>query len=446
MILTSPCFNFEGVARPYIMSWINKNSVAQLEGAVLQYAVDTIGVWSTIGTVGSGINWYNDNAIATSPGGQKSGWSGTSSGWIQARQNLDTISGRNLVRFRFVYGSSSASASNDGFAIDDLFIGSRSKTILLEHFTNYLNSSANAANAKVDNVISSSFGDAVGIQYHTSFPGGDTLYTKNTTDPNARVIYYSVLNIPQCYLDGGFNSKYVYDFSSKIPSVADVTSRALTDADFSISITQSNSNGTASGLVTLQALKDIPYREMVLNIAVVEDVKVQSGNNVIYYNNVLKKLLPKASGTSIKQNWINGASKIFNYSWALQNVYSTSKLKIVAFVQDNTTKEVYQAFSVKANGVLNDIPVIQKIQDEPLEMKLYPNPARDITYVSFSREITSGYTAQVIDRFGRIVKEFKLYRGISEFEIPVSDLMSGLYFVRVSDKNGVVKTMKLIVE
>jgi hypothetical protein len=446
LILTSPCFNFDSVPKPYFQSWINTNTLSGMEGAVLQFAVDTVGQWTNIGTLGSGLNWYNDNSIAAAPGGQNTGWSGNSSGWIQARNNLDEINGQNLIRFRMVYGSISLSSAKDGFAFDDVFIGKRSKTVLLEQFTNMSSSTANQANSTVDNILSSSFGDAVGIQYHTSFSGTDSLYDRNQTDPGARVLYYGVGQVPQCYLDGGIDSRYVYDFVTKVPNLDDVSSRALKDADYSIVVSPNNSDGQVSGTVSVKALKDLAYREVSVYIAVVEDVKVQSGTSLVDYNNVLKKMLPTAAGYAINQSWARNAQNIVQYNWTMQYVYDPKKLKIVAFVQDNNSREIYQAISVNAGVLIDDVPNLQNNDNKSLGVILYPNPTSGVAHVLFDKELPAGYTAQIIDQYGRVAKKLNLLQGITEVEMDVSDLASGIYFVRIFNKKGTFKTLKLIVE
>jgi hypothetical protein len=58
-------------------------------------------------------------------------------------------------------------------------------------------------------------------------------------------------------------------------------------------------------------------------------------------------------------------------------------------------------------------------------LKIYPNPTKDI--LNLSSSTTFFNNVEVTDLNGRIVKSFKL-NGISQVELNVSDLQSGLYF------------------
>lgn len=60
------------------------------------------------------------------------------------------------------------------------------------------------------------------------------------------------------------------------------------------------------------------------------------------FYSVMKKLLPSSSGTSLG-NMTAGDYVSFSFKWALANVYSIDQLSAVAWIQDGTTKEVFQA-------------------------------------------------------------------------------------------------------
>jgi hypothetical protein len=66
-------------------------------------------------------------------------------------------------------------------------------------------------------------------------------------------------------------------------------------------------------------------------------------------------------------------------------------------------------------------------------LKIYPNPTKDIINLSSSTTLIN--TVTVTDLNGRIVKSFNL-SGISQTELNVSDLTSGMYFVSVETDLG----------
>ena len=80
------------------------------------------------------------------------------------------------------------------------------------------------------------------------------------------------------------------------------------------------------------------------------------------YTNVLRKLLPDASGHFIKFNTdidegmpipadgnVGGSADI-QIDWEMTNIKEADNLAAIVFVQDNNTKEIYQAEIYRASG------------------------------------------------------------------------------------------------
>lgn len=129
--LLSPCFDM--TAAPSGL-WVGLKVWWEAEftwdGAALQYTTDGV-TWVTIGAVGDPFNWYTDNTINGNPGGQQSGWSGStasfppsgSGGWRQALRPLPSaLAGQPSVRFRIAFGAD-PSVQHEGIAFDDFGIG-----------------------------------------------------------------------------------------------------------------------------------------------------------------------------------------------------------------------------------------------------------------------------------------------------------------------------------
>ena len=110
---------------------------------------------------------------------------------------------------------------------------------------------------------------------------------------------------------------------------------------------------------------------------------------------------------------------LYSYAPELQTVY-------------RITGPIYYSFNefrIEPRG-LEDIYVytgVNELNDNTISV--YPNPAKDIVTVSFSREI---HALKLIDSFGRIVKEISVDHQ-SKFEIDVENLPSGLYFIVCDD-------------
>lgn len=80
-------------------------------------------------------------------------------------------------------------------------------------------------------------------------------------------------------------------------------------------------------------------------------------------------MLPSDQGTTVPTTWAVGDSLELNYAWKLANVYDIKQLALVVFVQNNTTKEVYQAGYMRPNIANNagiaDISGINAVSCDP---------------------------------------------------------------------------------
>src|SRR5690606_18394569 len=100
----------------------------------------------------------NSKNLPGSIGGEdRFAWSGKTNGWRNARFNLDEIppAERGLVVFRIAFGSNSDNQPDsvlNGFAFDDVYIGEKKRTVLVEQFVNSANPPSDAARSYLDNL------------------------------------------------------------------------------------------------------------------------------------------------------------------------------------------------------------------------------------------------------------------------------------------------------
>ena len=141
--MMGPCLDLSGLKRPMISLNYWVDAQGGFDGAVMQYSVNGGASWQTVGDAeGGGINWYNDRNLPGQPGGQTNfAWSDTVSQWTNGRYNLDQIPSalRDTVIFRIAFGSNDDNPSDEilnGFAFDDIFIGEKTRNVLVEHFAN----------------------------------------------------------------------------------------------------------------------------------------------------------------------------------------------------------------------------------------------------------------------------------------------------------------------
>ncbi|UII30532.1 Ig-like domain-containing protein [Fulvivirga ulvae] len=458
--LYSPCFDISGLDRPMISfdSWTN--TADKEDGVILEYSINGInGPWVRLGNfddgIQSGINWYNQRDISSNPGNQAVGfygWSGADNGWVNSKHRLDDIpvTDRSNVIFRFTFKSTPGSAEvskPDGFAIDNVFIGNRTRIVLVENFTNTAQTQNTRAEADFLKTFNpGGLAELVKINYHTAFPGDDPFNATNTADPSARALYYNIAQTPRARLDGVIREDLGTLFSEW--GAKEYGIRTLNNAPFDISISSAANGGAVDISVALTALVDIAPNSVV-HIAVVEKsvdltqaglTQVASGEQDFEF--VLRKMLPSASGTKVSNSIAQGETINVNHSWIPQlDFYNPASVAIIAFIQDEDTREVYQS------SILDNITIPDKItglDNSPINIgfELFPNPAHDKLTIILPRSLKQP-VIKVFDMFGKVIFDKQADSG--RFDLDTKNIAAGMYHVQVETKDGYFERKRIMI-
>ena len=444
--IIGPCFNFTNLKRPMIIMKKWSSTQNGSDGAVLQARIDGVTDWENIGSMDDGINWYNGVGIIGNPGGIQNvgsyGWTGNDTGWVEVRHNLDQLVGYDNVRFRIAFGSD-GNATSDGFAFDDIWIGERSRMVLVEHFTNSSDENCADINPQVNTIVNGYLGDVIDVQYHTSFPGFDQMNEDNPSAPSARSMYYGASSVPWSVVDGtvynGFSTGFVEN-----PQIVEL--RALEDPLFTIELNTEKSTIGVDVNVTITSQEAITDKNISCQLVVVEKVinSLTGTNGETMFRSVLKKMLPNAGGTNFSHNWWDGQSETISATWTYSNVYDPDQVYVVAFVQDEITKEIYQAISDDTTIVFTDIenPVISGEQNF---FSIYPNPASDVVNILFSEESNNLRTLEIYDNLGQLVETIKVNSGTRYIRKNTEKYAEGIYMIVLKEQFKVIETNKLII-
>jgi hypothetical protein len=191
-----------------------------------------------------------------------------------------------------------------------------------------------------------------------------------------------------------------------------------------------------------------------LHIAVVESTTYNNvkSNGETEFHDVMKKMIPNASGTTVPA-LVNGVNQSFQKEFTFPGGYvlppsaddggatylgidptvehsveDFDNLKVALFLQNQTTKEVYQAaWATKVVGV-----------DEPKDIagiKTYPNPANDHSTVELTLHEAASVSVSVFDMVGKEVYASNLgsqSAGKTYFGLNTADWAAGVYNVNLT--------------
>lgn len=226
------------------------------------------------------------------------------------------------------------------------------KLSLVERFTNASCvpcASINNAwyNATTANLLNS--GSISHIIYNVWWPGaGDPMYLLNQTDNTARTNYYGVNAVPHINVNGSTVSTGSSSFL-----INAVNSGNAEFAPFNIVLSQ---GAISNNLIQIQVkiIRDpndvSTFGNIKLRVALTEKtvsyVSPPGGNGESEFYSVCRKMMPDASGTSFTVP-APGDSITINLEYVpsaafLQSVNMDS-MRVVAFIQDDVNREIYQS-------------------------------------------------------------------------------------------------------
>ncbi|MCZ8355840.1 MAG: PKD domain-containing protein, partial [Cyclobacteriaceae bacterium] len=491
-VVIGPCVDLSNVPAPMISLdyWVDTDI---RDGAVVQYSINGGLNWVTLGSddLLQGIDWYNGRGLIGNPGGVGSGqnigsygWTGKSGNWVNGRYSLDEIpvSLRDKVVFRVAFGSNNSNPTGTrtekGFAFDNVYIGSKTRTVLVEHFANLGNFASLIDGEELDlffdnQVISKIKPDFFKVQYHLNSPGEDFINKNSPEVPAARKPYYSVDGPPWSIMNGLSGLYQVGQF--RTTTVANLRGGNLQEAWMGIESLKSPKfeintlldQGSISDS-DLGVRVEVTYKDsvqtnfsepiVVHSYLIQSDVNINVSGAANVVRNVVNKPLLGVTGWTITQNWTFDVSQ--SNPATGENIIPLDKpfdqgdlLLVLTFVQNRDTKEVYQArIDTVDQSITQKIPpVIVGIEEEVVKTKLseiniYPNPAFGSFNMLGEGTLPKACTWQIVSQQGVVVKSGDLPKTWNEPEsVSTENLADGIYFVVFSTDKGPVVYKKLAI-
>jgi len=213
-----------------------------------------------------------------------------------------------------------------------------SRIPLYEEFTSSTCSPCATFNSSYFNetFLNNNTGNYTLIKYQMNWPGnGDPYYT---AEGGVRRDFYGVGGVPSLFIDAAEGTHFN---TSQLQT--DLDNELTVPAFFDISATaQVNGNNIN---VTANISPYVDMNNLTVQIAVVERTTTgNTGNNgETEFHYVMMKMLPDALGTT--SDFTAGTPQTINESYDLSSTHveETGDLAVVVFIQDNTTKQVFQS-------------------------------------------------------------------------------------------------------
>ncbi len=239
-----------------------------------------------------------------------------------------------------------------GFA--SLSFGQSQRMVLIEEATNASCGPCAAQNPDFHALLEDNSDKVVSIMYQVWWPGFDPMYEDNTADVDARIPYYPAIEgAPTAIIDGvaptgatnGFDPAW-YNGAPGGYSQTVIDDAYAVPASFDIEIDYDYNPDGINIEATATCTQDVSGN-LALHVVVIEkhinwDSSPGTNGETSFYH-VMKKMLPSPTGMAMASEYTVGESATSTQSWDLSTVYDMNEVAVVAFVQNNDTKEILQA-------------------------------------------------------------------------------------------------------
>jgi len=224
------------------------------------------------------------------------------------------------------------------------------RMVVIECFTSATCGPCASINPSLDNLMENNADISLYVKYHVNWPSdNDPMNHHNPGEVASKVSYYGINSVPMSAVDG----QWVNYSGSLNQNILNQYAAVTSPLEMRMTHYLNNTNDTIFVVVMGKATEAVNSNNLRLNVSVIEKLMqyatAPGTNGEKNFHNVMKKMLPGASGQAVPA--LNaGDYFVFKFSWALANVMDINQLSAVAWLQDGSTKEIFQG--CKSNGTL----------------------------------------------------------------------------------------------
>ena len=225
---------------------------------------------------------------------------------------------------------------------------SANKVVIVEDFANVSCNPCVISNKILESLTEITYGRSklVAVKFPTNFPApNDLFYLAAKEICDARISYYSVFFAPTTVIDGilkpistDSNSvKAAVDSRLSITPRFNINVGAILEGDYSVNVNVNFIDTTSINMSDLVI-------HTVLTETDIEFEQAPGSNGETKFYDVTRLMLPNKEGTPIRQ-LIDQGELTFTFEDALLSSWNLEKLNFVVYIQNKTTKEVFQTGS-----------------------------------------------------------------------------------------------------
>ena len=313
------------------------------------------------------------------------------------------------------------------------------RLVLLEEFSNMRCGPCYITNPIMKAFLDSNSSKICSIRYQVFWPGYDTLNADNPNQVYTRIGFYGAWSVPEGYMDGDYWSGQASTISQ-----ASLDTRYATPSPFTISVVHNLSpNGDTIYTRSVITKTDTVSGHLFANVVIIEkhiNVSSPPALQGDIFNFIMKQMLPSDQGIPLP--FMNvGDSFVLDLGWKLANVFDTSELAVVSFVQNHTTKEIVQAgySPYRTSFNYSGITTI----NSNTSLNIYPNPTTSLLTISLPNNNQKAII-NLYDMLGeKVLPSYSTQA--SQYSIDLSNLSQDIYFLEVimDDEKIVKKVVKI---
>jgi len=320
-------------------------------------------------------------------------------------------------------------------------ISAGEKKVLVEIFTNSHCGLCPSAHTALDNYLGTANSDKIEfVYYHMVFPySNDQLNNHNPQDSDAKNSFY-----------GPFGGTPVAFFDGKSPGTGyggwkdNLDVLVQQESGFNISLSGTKSDNDLTIMANIEQTENPNFSDLTINYVVVEDVYYQGGNGISDHKNVMRKIVnPQGDSFTINYN----ESKDLETTITSNSVWDLTKVKVLVFIQNKSTKEVLQSESISYSEF-----GITSVEDENIisnTFKLeqnYPNPFNPTTNINYTLPSNQYVRLAIFDILGNevdLLVDGTKPGGDNNITFDASNLSNGVYYYQLK-AGDLIQTKKMI--